>query len=148
MLKCSSKSYSNRYLLSCTLLLWTDLLITETVITNIGGFLHCSTEKLNLEVIWHTNLVGLLKKRKQNSGFNYNILPSPSSHFMLSWFATDKWPWWVFSLGNEYIPFSFVCCRKDSCGWCRSREWEGTVVPRGRGQLRCYLLQQEMSSGC
>lgn len=63
-MKCSSKSYSKRYLLSCALLLWTDLLITATVITKIEGFLHCSKEKLNQEIIWHINLVGQLKKKK------------------------------------------------------------------------------------
>lgn len=147
-MKCSSKSYSKRYLLSCALLLWTDLLIAGTVIKKIEGFLQCSKEKLNLEIIWHINRVGQLKKRKWNSGFIYHFLPSPSSHFLLSWFATDEWPCWVFSLWDECIPFLFVHCLTSLCGWSRSREWQGTTVPRGLGHLRSYLLQQEMTSGC
>lgn len=116
MKKCYSKSHGKRYLLFCALLLWTDLLIIETVNAKIEGFLlPFFKEKPSLKIIWHINLVGELKETTTNEwGFISHFHPSiPHSLFLLLWFAADKCPCWVSSLRDEHAPVWLLPCHKD-----------------------------------
>lgn len=110
MKKCYSKSHGKRYLLFCALLLWTDLLIIETVNAKTEGFLlPFFKEKPSLKIIWHINLVGELKETTTNEwGFISHFHPSHTPCFCSCVLLLTSVPA-GFPLSGMSTPLSGLC---------------------------------------